>query len=247
MGLHLLVSIILIMNCVVWNIRGIGKGEKTLSLRNLVKKNKINLLGLIETKHRQSMKNRIRRIWSSDDFEFCESFASETHGGGLVAIWDPLHLDIANKHIGERWIILEGHLKKTNMECCVGIIYGPNNRRLRIQFFEDLKNLLQLINKPTLIMGDFNVVRLACERVGPYRCALSSRVFDNWIQSLGLIELPLHGLRFTWRRNKSKSKLDRGMCCDVWLRSFPNMKLIGLKRSGSDHNPLLLMCEEENN
>ena len=56
---------------------------------------------------------------------------------------------------------------------------------------------------------------------------------------MGLIDIPLHSLKFTWRRNESKSKLDRGLCCNDWLRKFPNLNMLGLKRSFSDHNPLL--------
>lgn len=215
------------MNCVVWNIRGVGKGEKTISLKQLVNKHKVNIMGLIETKHRHTMASRIRRFWGSDDFEFCESFASETHGGGIVAIWDPLYFAVNSKHIEVRWIILEGTVKMVNMDCCIAIIYGPTVRMERMQFFDNLKNVLLSFNKPILVMGDFNVVRLACERVGSFRCDLSSRTFDNWIQSMGLIELPLHGLKFTWRRNNSKSKLDRGLCCSTWLRMFPHLSYLG--------------------
>ena len=65
------------------------------------------------------------------------------------------------------------------------------------------------INKPILLMGDFNVVLHAGERTGTFRCDLSMREFSDWIADLGLIDIPLHGVKFTWRRNESKSKLDR--------------------------------------
>ena len=50
------------MNCLFWNIRGIGKGEKTVSIKTLVHKNKIAFMGLVETKHRKPFKSRLKRL-----------------------------------------------------------------------------------------------------------------------------------------------------------------------------------------
>lgn len=83
--------------------------------------------------------------------------------------------------------------------------------------------------------------------MGTFRCDLSMREFSEWIHDLGLIDIPLHGIIFTWRRNESKSKLDKGLCCDVWFRKFPGLNLVGKKRSVSDHNPLVLSLESLNN
>lgn len=64
---------------------------------------------------------------------------------------------------------------------------------------------------------------------------------------MGFIDIPLHGIKFTWRRNESKSKLDRALCCNEWLRMFPNMTLIGKERSVFDHNPLVLLTDSLSN
>lgn len=68
--------------------------------------------------------------------------------------------------------------------------------------FVALKNLLQSINKPVLLLGYFNVVLCQSERISMFRCVSSMNDFSNWIQELSLIDLPLHGLKFTWRRLK---------------------------------------------
>lgn len=232
-----------IMNFVVWNVRGVGKGEKCLIIKNLVGKYKIGFLGLIETKHRQTIRNRLKRMWGSDDFVFCESFASETHAGGIVTVWDHSKFVVFTKHVGERWILLEGLIMGVNLDCCVGVVYGPNDRIERRLFFENLKNVIQSINKPLLLLGDFNVVLFPFEKVGVFNDVGSMRDFSDWINDLDLLDLPLHGINYTWRRNESKSKLDRGLCSDDWMRVFPNLRLIGLNRSSSDHNPIALLSD----
>lgn len=128
------------MNYLVWNVRGLGKGEKCMTIRNLVAKNRINFLGLIETKHRNTIRRRLKRMWGCDDFAFCESLASETHAGGIVAVWDNSKFCVSRLHINARWILLEGNIKADTFEfdCCVGIVYGPNDRVERNLFFENL-------------------------------------------------------------------------------------------------------------
>lgn len=43
------------MNFLFWNIRGLGKGKKVMTIRKLVEKNKITFMGLVETNNRKSI------------------------------------------------------------------------------------------------------------------------------------------------------------------------------------------------
>ena len=235
------------MNCLFWNIRGIGKGEKVTSIRKLIVTHKASFLGLVETKHKRTLKNRIKRMWGNDDYQMCEVFATTENGGGIAAVWDSKTLTVNNTQCGDRWILLEGCIINENFECCIRVVYGPNDRAARNSVFSELKNVITNINKPTLLLGDFNVILHLWERQGSFRCIRSTSEFSNWIRDIRLIDIPLHGLKFTWRRNNSRSKLDRGFCCNDWLIKFPKLKLMGLKRSCSDHNPLLLTLDDTHN
>ena len=218
-----------------------------MSIRNIVGKRKISFLGLVETKHRRSIRIRMKRIWGNDEFDICEVFANDTNGGGVIASWDKNTFSVSNKHSRNRWILLKGFIKSHNLQCCVGVIYGQNDRVQRQALFEEIRHKVEAINIPILLMGDFNVVLNAGERIGSFRCDRSMREFSDWIEALGLIDIPLQGVKFTWRRNESKSILDRSLCCQTWLRMFPNLSMVGLQRSFSDHNPLLISLETETN
>ena len=50
------------MNFALWNIRGIGKGEKTMPIRKIVEEKKVSFMGLVETKHRRSIRSRMKRM-----------------------------------------------------------------------------------------------------------------------------------------------------------------------------------------
>ena len=69
------------MNCLFWNIRGIGKGERSMSIRKLVEQKKVSFMGLVETKHKRSIRNRMKRMWGNEEYNICEVYASETNGG----------------------------------------------------------------------------------------------------------------------------------------------------------------------
>lgn len=150
----------------LWNARGLGRGEKCITIKNLISLHKISILGLVETKHRNSFRSRVRRMWGNDSFDWCESLASETNSGGLVAIWDPNVFSVSQIYIEDRWILLEGTMINNNFNCCVGIVYGPCDRIGRVQVFDSIKLVAQNINKQLMMMGDFNEVLKPSERVG---------------------------------------------------------------------------------
>ena len=171
------------------------KGEKSVSIRKIVEKRKVSFLGLVETKHRRSIRIRMKRMWGNDEFDMCEVYANETNGGGVIASWDTKSFTVSNKYSGNRWILLEGRINRHNYECCVGVIYGQNDRIGRHFLFEEIKQKVVAINKPILLMGDFNVVLNNGERIGSFRCNLSMREFADWIEELGLIDIPLQGIK----------------------------------------------------
>ena len=94
---------------------------------------------------------------------------------------------------GSRWIFIEGRINNHNFECCIGVIYGHNDRLSRLAIFEELKEKAKNINKPILVLGDFNVTIHSGERTGAVTCIRSMRDFSKWINDLRLLDIPLHG------------------------------------------------------
>ncbi|KAL8477512.1 hypothetical protein ACS0TY_029705 [Phlomoides rotata] len=66
--------------------------------------------------------------------------------------------------------------------------------------------------------------------------------FDDFIRDSGLIDLPLHGRTFTWYKpdGSCKSRIDRFLINNNWLNSWTNSYQKGLRRSLSDHCPIML-------
>lgn len=94
------------------------------------------------------------------------------------------------------------------------------------------------------IGGDFNSIRFEHDRSGVSSVInrRDIRQFDDFISNTNLVDLPLHGRKYTWYRSNGscKSRLDRFLVNNVWLNRWPNSVQRGLPRLVSDHCPITL-------
>ncbi|GKV03119.1 hypothetical protein SLEP1_g15482 [Rubroshorea leprosula] len=98
------------------------------------------------------------------------------------------------------------------------------------------------------LLGDFNATRNQFERAGNNSQTSIMRQFEEFIQEAGLVEIPLIGRKFTWYHPNgcSMSILDRFLLFEELIMMWPDIKPWGLKRSLSDHCPILLKNEKIN-
>ena len=97
-------------------------------------------------------------------------------------------------------------LKK--LTCCVQLYvpYSINDHR---KLWGQLKEVKEIFGAHLLVMADFNEILNVEERSGARSITRSMKEFDEWVDDLNLVDLPIVGRKFTWRRGKSCSKLDR--------------------------------------
>ncbi|XP_057418630.1 uncharacterized protein LOC130712829 [Lotus japonicus] len=96
------------------------------------------------------------------------------------------------------------------------------------------------------LAGDFNAVRSEAERRGCTGTVSSQRRemldFNDFIDSLEMLDIPLAGRKFTWRRlnNQAQSRIDRFFISAGWNVLWANCSQVVLNRDISDHCPLLM-------
>lgn len=97
------------------------------------------------------------------------------------------------------------------------------------------------------VLGDFNVVTQASDKIGGRPIASSSKNgLLEVIDQCGLIDLGFSGHQFTWNNHGGgghdniQQRLDKGYANDLWRLQFPHAKVEHLVALKSDHNPLLL-------
>jgi hypothetical protein len=77
-------------------------------------------------------------------------------------------------------------------------VYGPYDAEGKIAFSEWLENIHMPDDIHWLVVGDFNLIRKSKDRNRPRGNTSEMLLFNNAISSLGLVDIPLHGRKFTW-------------------------------------------------
>ncbi|XP_061350406.1 uncharacterized protein LOC133295581 [Gastrolobium bilobum] len=121
---------------------------------------------------------------------------------------------------------------------CWTTVYANPHEDKRCCLWEELKHIGRSMNDPWLILGDFNEIASAAEKRG------GSPVDVN---HCGV------GNRFTWRGPKFLhldrvyKRLDRAVANAIWKATFEDSDTITLPRLFSDHCPILVRLEKEDN
>ena len=95
---------------------------------------------------------------------------------------------------------------------------------------------------PIAIIGDFNLTLIMERRNSNFNHSEAS-LFNDCINTLCLIELPLLDRRFTWSNQHSSHilvRLDRAFINSAWSFALPDSTLSSDTRSLSDHVPIRL-------
>jgi hypothetical protein len=120
-------------------------------------------------------------------------------------------------------------------------VYAPSNHNESPSLLTDLLDVSSCISL-WLILGEFNLVQ--------HPSKISSRCFDlhlcdlfnNLIDSLGLMELPLHGCLFTWSNGReipALARLNQFYTYSSFANVFLESSLTALPHHVSDHHPFL--------
>jgi hypothetical protein len=123
-------------------------------------------------------------------------------------------------------------------------IAQDEDKDLFLQTFSDICENLDI---PSLIGGDFNILRFAAEKNKGGGTTRFSDEFNSIISKFALRELPLSGGMFTWSNNQENptlEKLDRILINHDWENFFPLSSARKIPRVMSDHNPIILDTKE---
>ncbi|KAL4383574.1 hypothetical protein GQ457_15G020780 [Hibiscus cannabinus] len=136
-----------------------------------------------------------------------------------------------------------GKIIPADFNCMVINVYAPNSVTERLGVFNELKQLIEVINLPVILGGDFNEVLSLEERVGVNTHKKGIKDFGLFIDGLGLIDLPLHEGKFTWSNYRDVpacTRLDRFLISAAFLDRWPNLFQSLLPKNISDHNPIVI-------
>ncbi|GLU19817.1 hypothetical protein SLE2022_360420 [Rubroshorea leprosula] len=227
------------------NARGIGGGGKKRGILNLVKKERIEFLALQETKMERVDTRVCRALWGTNE---CEWVAKPSNGrsGGLLCIWDPNCFIRDKVFEGQNFLGVFGFWGQNKVPVYIVNVYSPCDIEGKRLLWEEIKNAVTTSRENWCVLGDFNAVKSQHERVGSSGNIREMREFKQFIHDSGLVDLPLVGRKFTCYHSNGNaiSRLDRILLFEEWLLNWEDVTQWGLKRTISDHCPVILKNEK---
>jgi hypothetical protein len=94
-----------------------------------------------------------------------------------------------------------------------------------------------------LIVGDFNLLRKPEDRNRPGGNIAEMMLFNEAMSSLGIVEIPLHGRRYTWTNKQQPPLLeilDWFFSSNAWTLNYPHTLAKSLIMETSDHWPCVI-------
>nr|ABA98398.1 retrotransposon protein, putative, unclassified [Oryza sativa Japonica Group] len=149
----------------------------------------------------------------------------------------------ASKKKGEFYVKFHLRNKEDRFEWILMAVYGPAQDEFKSSFLAELVRACQQNPHPTLIGGDFNILRSSIEKNNKRYNDRWPFLFNAVIDSFDLREIALAGRQFTWANslaNPTYEKLDRVLMTTEWESKFPMVSVHALEQGVSDHTPLLL-------
>lgn len=111
-------------------------------------------------------------------------------------------------------------------------------------------DILSKTHDKVLLLGDFNQVEYHNQKMGGSVNIPGREVFMNWRNKWQLLEIPYHGVNYTWCNNREDNdciyeRLDRGYAREGWYNLYPEANILNLPILVSDHSPIILDTKAE--
>ena len=225
-----------------WNIRGINSEGKWESIRNRISESNCDIISIQETKRESFDIQYIRKFCppTFDDFCFLPSVGAS---GGILVVWKSaffvgqevfrnsyaISVDFFSVHSGDSWTLTS--------------VYGPCDPDGKVAFMNWFEDIDMPEDTDWLVVGDFNLLRKPEDRNRPGGNAGEMLLFNNAISALGIVEIPLHGRKFTWTNKQYPpllERLDWFFTSQSWTHRYPHTIAHSLSMETSDHWPCIV-------
>lgn len=225
-----------------WNVRGLNSDKKWNSIRDKIIESRSKIVCLQETKKESIDLNFISNFCPSD-FDAFDYLPLLGASGRILVVWKSNsflgQLIFSNKFA----ITLEFTSLLSNDAWFLKVIYAPCTPSGKRAFLDWFKGIQMTPKTDWLFVGDFNLIRRPEDRNREGADVNEMFLFNEEINTLDLIELPLHGRKYTWTNKQFPpllERLDRFFTLNSWTNSFPNTVVKALTMETSDHWPCVI-------
>ena len=230
------------MKGIFWNSKGLSDLAKYRYVSDAFRDNKVDFVAVMETGKQDMSRVNLNRLSGGADFVW-HCLPPRGRSGGILLGISAIALDVSL--IVEREFFIKFHLRNKNddFKWILMAVYGPAQDDFKSAFLSELVRTCQQNPMPTLIGGDFNIMRHSKEKNKVNFNPRWPFLFNVVIDSFDLHEIELTGRQFTWANSladRTYEKLDRALMTSEWEFKYLMVTVHALDRGVSDHAPLLL-------
>ncbi|XP_060190706.1 uncharacterized protein LOC132619967 [Lycium barbarum] len=148
-------------------------------------------------------------------------------------------------------ITVKLYFQQFDKHMVTSLVYAKCDAMQRLALWDSLYCLADGMTDPWLIGGDFNVILNEEEKIGGLPILPQEyEDFAFYINSCDLTEISFKGSPFTWWNGRADrecifKRLDRMLSNDHLQNWFDHLEVEHLSRTGSDHAPMLLSCNDQ--
>lgn len=134
----------------------------------------------------------------------------------------------------------------------VTFAHAPYNFQKGCELWEELRVMSSSNLLPWVYLGDLNEVLSYWENVGKCLIEISRMIeFQVFLNACLLMDMEIKGCNFTWSNSRDKEanikvRLERVLCNIESRILFPEAKAFALLAVGSDHSPIVLSLQGNN-
>jgi exonuclease III len=225
-----------------WNSRGLSDLAKFKYIADAAKEHKLDFIAIMETGKQDMSRTNLARLTDGADFVW-HCLPPKGRSGGILLGINATILDLSVIVEGEFYVRFHLMNKTDKFKWILMAVYGPAQDDFKSSFSAELVHACQHNHLPTLVGGDFNILRHSGEK---NNIRFSDRwpfLFNAVINSFDLREIELTSRQFTWANSlpiPTYEKQDRILMSTKWEFKYPLVSVQALDRGVSDHTPLLL-------
>jgi endonuclease/exonuclease/phosphatase family metal-dependent hydrolase len=224
------------MKALIYNIRGFGQVGRRTQLRDYVRRERLDLIGLQETIKQEFTMAELRSLECGGQFVW-NWLPATGHSGGLLLGFREECFEVGDWKKGTFFLFAMVLQRNRNLKWRFLLVYGPADHSRSLEFLGELEREVNACNYPLVVGGDFNLIRDARDKNNANINWPRLHRFNDAIAAMSLREIPRTGARFTWTNrqlNPIRCVLDRVFMSMAWEAAFSLCSLAAITRIGSD-------------
>ncbi|XP_056698437.1 uncharacterized protein [Spinacia oleracea] len=180
------------MNINSWNVRGLNDPIKVVEIKKFLANNNISVVSLLETKVQEKNSSKIQKK-IGNGWQWIMNYECSPRGRVWLG-WKHALFSVQLLHKSEFCIHCTVSTKNGLFSANFTAVYGVHTVDTRRPMWREITNFNSTVSCPWLVMGDFNAVLLATDRVnGNAVTEGETKYFDSCMDSAGLAELKSYG------------------------------------------------------